>query len=92
MTQCLCDQFQQNWNNDLQTCTKTINYRIFKDTFGFEDYFNILNEKDFLVFCKFLTVNHRQPIECGRWQNLEREIRKCKLCNSDIGNEFHFII
>jgi len=52
--QCLCDQFQQNWNDDLQTCSKAINYRIFKDTFGFEDYFNILDEKDFLYFAKFM--------------------------------------
>jgi hypothetical protein len=45
--QCLCDQFQQNWKDDLQTCSKAINYRIFKNTFGFEDYFNILDENDF---------------------------------------------
>jgi hypothetical protein len=90
--QCLCDQFQQNWNDDLQFCSKTINYRIFKDTFGFEDYFNILNEKDFLIFCKFRAVNHRLPIECGKWKNLERENRMCNLCNSDIGDEFHYIL
>jgi hypothetical protein len=50
--QCLCGQFLQNWKYDRQTCSKAINYRIFKDTFGFEDYFNILDEKDFLIFCK----------------------------------------
>jgi hypothetical protein len=70
---CLCDQFQQNWNDDLQTCSKAINYRIFIYTFGFEDYFNILDENAFLVFCKLRTVNRRLPIECSRWQNLERE-------------------
>jgi hypothetical protein len=37
-------QFLQNWNDDRQTCSKAINYRIFKDTFGFEDYFNILDD------------------------------------------------
>jgi hypothetical protein len=75
----------------LQPCSKAINYRIFKYTFGFEDYFNILDENDFLVFWKSRTVNHRLPIECSRWQNLERENRKCNLCNSDIGDEFHYI-
>jgi hypothetical protein len=44
--QYLCGQYLQNWNDDRQTCSKAINYRIFKDTFGFEDYFNILDEKD----------------------------------------------
>ena len=77
-------QFLQNWNDDRQTCSKAINYRIFKDTFGFEDYFNILDEKDFLIFCKFQLAIIYQ-FECGRWQNLERENRKCNLCNSDIG-------
>ena len=71
--QCLCDQFQHNWNDDIQTCSKAINRRIFKYTFGFEDYFNILDENDILVFCKFRTVNHRLPIDCIRWHNLERE-------------------
>ena len=92
INQCLWEQFQRNWNDDLQTCSKAINYRIFKDTFGFEDYFNILDEKDFFLVCKFRTVNHRLPIECGRWQNLERENRKCNSCNSDIGDEFHYIL
>ena len=76
----------------LECWSNAINYRIFKDTFGFEDYFNILDENDFLIFCKFRTANHRLPIECGRWQNLERENRKCNLCNSDIGDEFHYIL
>jgi hypothetical protein len=75
----------------LQTCSKAINYRIFKYTFGFEDYFNILDENDFLVFWKSRTINHRLPIECSRWHNLERETWKCNLCNSDIGDEFHYI-
>jgi len=90
--QCLCDQFQQNWNDDFQTYSKAINYRIFKNTFVFEDYFNILDEKDFLIFCKFRTVSHNLPIECGRWQNLKRENRKFNLCNSEIGDEFHYIL
>ena len=89
---CLSDQFQQNRNDDLQTCSKAINYRIFKYTFGFENYFNILDGNDLLVFCKFRTANHRLQIECSRWQNLERENRKCKLCNSDIGDEFQYIL
>ena len=55
--QCLWDQFQRNWNDDRQTCSNTSNHRILKDSFGFEDYFNILDEKDFLIFCNFRTAN-----------------------------------
>ena len=92
INQCLWDQLKRNWNDDRQTCSKTSNHRILKDSFGFEDYFNILDEKYLFAFCKFRTVNHRPPIECGRWQNLERENRKCNLCNSHIGDEFHYIL
>ncbi len=34
--------------------------------------------------------SHRMPIEQGRWHNILRNNRTCKLCNSDeIGDEFH---
>ena len=37
-------------------------------------------------------MNHKYPIETGRWQNIAREDRKCLLCNSqDIGDEYHYI-
>jgi hypothetical protein len=48
---------------------KTLNYCIFKETFIFEQYFDILDEKDFLTLCKFRTTNHKLPIEHGRWNN-----------------------
>ena len=66
--QFLCDQFQQNWNDDLQTCSKAINYRIFKYTFGFEDYFNILDENDFWYFANFeqLTIVYRLSVADGK--------------------------
>ena len=35
---------------------------------------------------------HHLPIEKGRWKNIERNLRKCQLCNlNDIGDEFHYI-
>ena len=53
----LHDQFQQTWRETLQNCSKTLNYRIFK-----EQYFDILDEKDFSTLCKFRTTNHKLPI------------------------------
>ena len=33
------------------------------------------------------------PIEQGRWKNIERENRKCELCeNNEIGDEYHYIL
>ena len=46
------DQFQQTWGEKLQNCSKTLSYRIFKETFIFKQYFNIIGEKDCLAVCK----------------------------------------
>ena len=43
-------------------------------------------------FCKFRTCNTKLPVEIGRWQNLPRKNRTCKLClRNDIGDEFHYL-
>ena len=37
-------------------------------------------------------MNHRLPIEYGRFSRLERARRKCKLCRYvELGNEFHYM-
>jgi hypothetical protein len=50
-----------------------IYYRLFKDNFEFENYFNILEDKDIYTLCKFRTTNHKLPIETGRWNGIDRE-------------------
>ena len=72
---------------------KTLIYRCFKETFEFEKYLEILDSKYLLDFFKFRTSNHKLPIECGRWQNIERNRRLCKLCQKhEIGDEFSYIM
>ena len=45
-----------------------------------------------LVCVKFRTLNHRLPIEVGRWRNIIRENRICNLCNGrNLGDEFHYL-
>jgi hypothetical protein len=81
---CLQDQFQQTWHANIDTGSKTLNYRLFKNKFEFENYFNIL------VFCRFRLNNH---IEYGRRNNIPRELRICNLCNTaDLGDEFHYLL
>ena len=36
------DQFQQTWREKLQNCSKILSYRIFKETFIFKQYYNII--------------------------------------------------
>jgi hypothetical protein len=54
---------------------KALNYRIHKDNLVFENYLNILNDKDILTLSKFRTTNHKLPVENGRWKNIARENR-----------------
>ena len=88
----LIDQFKQSWNNTVQNSPKALNYRLYKDNLQFENFFNILDDKNIVTLSRFRTLNNKLPIETGRWQNVPRENRKCNLCNSgDIGDEFHYI-
>ena len=77
----LTDQFKQKWNSEMFDSSKGINYRIFKKELTLEKYFSILHVKYCKLFCKFRTMNHKLPIETGRWHNISRQNRICTLCN-----------
>ena len=43
------------------------------------------------IVCTFRTVNHKLPIETGRYTRIPRNERVCKMCNSgQLGDEYHF--
>jgi hypothetical protein len=72
---------------------KTLNYRIFRNKFEFENYFNILDDRDIFTFCRFRLNNHKLHFEYGRWNNIPRELRICNLCSTaDLGDEFHYLL
>ena len=88
----LLGQVFQDWNSSVHNSPKASNNRIFKTDFKFEEYFNILDEQNSLLSCKFRTTNHKLPIEKGRWSNIPRENRYCELCQKNqIGEEYHYI-
>ena len=88
----LTDQYLQTWLSSVNDSPKALNYRIYKDNLVFENYLNILNDKDNLTLSKFRTTNHKLPVENGRWKNIARENRICPLCNNgEIGDEFHYL-
>jgi hypothetical protein len=45
--------------NSVNDSPKALNYRIYKDNLVFENYLNILNDKDNLTLSKFRTTNHK---------------------------------
>ena len=86
------DQFVQLWQSEINESRKFANYKIFKTTFGFENYFKLLPTNLALTFCHFRCCNNKLPIEKGILYGIERNRRFCHLCNTNaIGDEFHYI-
>ena len=64
----LIDQFKQIWNSSIETSSKGGNYKLFKVELKFENYLDILEDKDTFTLCRFRTTNHRLPVEVGKWK------------------------
>jgi hypothetical protein len=57
----------------IENSSKGDNYKLFKHDLKFQDYLDVLDDKDKFLLVKFRTSNHRLPIEVGRWRNIKRE-------------------
>ena len=88
----LTDLFLNEWKSQVDSNSSCYIYRLFKQKFGFEDYLIHAPAKFRKYLIKFRTRNHRLPIEIGRWLRTPRENRKCHLCNTDTGDEFHYLL
>ena len=83
------DQFKQTWSTSVENSPKALNYRLYKKVVSFENYLEIVKDKDLFLLCHFRTSNNRLPIEFGRWQNINRENRVCNLCQGrELGDTF----
>lgn len=87
----LQDQFIQSWFNQMDISSRGQQYSMFKYRFGLEDYLIRLNENDRKNICKFRTANIKLPVETGRYIGIQRHDRICPLCNSGVGDEFHYL-
>ena len=66
----LIDQFKQIWFGLIYDSAKCLNYRIFKTTHCFESYIEYLPDDLRIALSKFRCVNHKLPIERGRFWGL----------------------
>ena len=88
----LQDQFLQLWYRELEENSVCCNYRLFKQSFCFEEYLNLLPLSLRQSFLRFRLVNHKLPVQQKRLHNMPREERFCTLCDSrEIGDEFHYV-
>jgi hypothetical protein len=68
-----------------------ITTKLIKTSFQMEDYFELLEHKKAIDFCRFRTTNHKFPIEQGRWDNVE--FRKvCVFQILDMPHSFNILL
>ena len=86
------DQYIQSWSNLVDFSSSGTGYRILKDSFEISKYRKILPNYFIKILLNFRTRYHKLPIETGRWKSTPHSERKSTLCNSDIGDEYHYIM
>jgi hypothetical protein len=90
----LCDQYKQNWAGLIYASPKLVSYVMFKSDFECEPYmYSVNNIHHRKSLSRFRTSSHDLYIESGRYNNIPRENRLCKLCNMNVvENEYHFLL
>ena len=90
----LKDMFVQNWSTSISSNAKLESYCLYKETFMFEPYLDVLNIRKFRsVYVNFRTSCHDLEIERARYRNVPRAERLCRMCNSGIiEDEYHFLM
>jgi hypothetical protein len=86
------NNYISEWKQQIENSTKLSFYGKFKKQYQLEDYLNyIKNPSTRRTYTKFRISNHKLLIEYGRYQQIPREERICKHCDSgSVENEFHF--
>ena len=89
----LLDNFKQSWYSEINNSPRLMSYCRFKNTFELEPYLDFITNKKYRTsLTRFRLSSHKLEIERGRYNNILRENRKCKMCNGNaIENEYHFL-
>ena len=73
----------QNWHGNLENSSKGLTCRSFKHDLHFEPYLKPLSEPNYLPILKFISSNHKLPVDTGRWENIAHAERFCTLCQTN---------
>ena len=88
------DQFLQEWSMSVSNMSKLRYYKRFKKEFGFEKYLDIIKNDQLRILLsrpRFRLSSHNLEIEIGRYNNISRDSRYCKMCTLNVTeSEFHF--
>ena len=90
----LKDQYLQDWNVIVTSSSKLNTYVKFKQCFVYERYLDVLNIRKFrFIYASFRSSSHDLEIERGRYNNIERSLRLCRLCEDNcIEDEYHVLL
>ena len=89
---CIWKSELYNDRQNKQHGNKLRTYRLFKENIYMEKYLLILNEDERRLLTKFRVSAHKLEIERGRYVGLRVEDRICKLCNTEVEDEIHFLL
>ena len=82
----------QEWSIKISESPKLEFYNSFKTDYKLEPFiYNVKDRKFRSVLAKLRCGILPLCIETGRWKNIPRNERLCKLCNNTIENEIHFV-
>ena len=90
----ILDQYKQSWYSAINNSQRLLSYCRFKHNFNLEGYLDVIQENKFkIALSRFRLSSHSLEIERGRYTNVPREDRICKVCNSSfVENEYHFLL
>ena len=89
------DCFLQSWCTSKENSSVLHLYNFIKESFGYEQYLDILPAYLYPSVCRLRLSAHSLIIETGRYScnRTVRNERLCELCdNKDIEDEYHFIL
>ena len=94
ITKTLEEKYLTFWKHKLENSSKLTFYSTFKTDHNLENYLVFIKDPYKRKCLSRLRVsNHNLQIEIGRYQNIPREERLCKICNSgEVENETHLLL
>lgn len=93
ITQRLRDQYVQEWSMIISDSSKLETYTQYKVNFTHELYLSCVTVRKFRnALAKLRSSSHDLEIEKGRYTNVQREDRKCRICNTVVESEYHFLL
>ncbi len=84
--------YEEEWRKELNESSKCYLYKNLKNNLKIEKYVCSLTSELRISLTKFRLTNHKLPIEIGRHNKIERNLRTCTKCDSgDLGDEYHYM-